>query len=335
MGFHATFAPSSAATWLACPASAVIAASLPNTDSEASIEGTRVHKLIEDFIRAGGHPSAFPHQEEEHVTYAIELVHDYARQLGGPVQVEHRLKLSEDVWGTCDLFQSTAYCTTIGDYKNGAMDVQAAGNKQLLTYAAAAMEQHGPSKFYRLAIFQPNSRTAGDAPDVKQWVATMEQVEQHREAVFDAVKRGLSGEDPIPGRHCRYCNAFGNCKSTQQMLPFIMTAIKMMPHEVPDNMAVKMLRVLRGMDDFRKNLEADLMKRFAAGAQIPEATVGTTSTHRKWQDERLAAAKLVEAFGMAGVDPVSPATAEKMGSAGKELVHQLAFKPPGRATLKY
>ena len=333
MGAHAKFAPSSASRWLLCPYSAVIGASLPNRDSEASLEGTRVHGLIERAILTGTLPDAEP----EDVTYGVELVLSYTEQLAafGDVHAEHKLVLSDDVWGTADVFQANPDVTTILDYKNGGFDVQAVSNKQLLTYAAGALEQHGPSKHYRLVIIQPNSRTAGDVPDVKQALVTLEQVEVHRELVLEAVKRGLGGEDPQSGRHCRYCDAFGNCEATQQMLPFISTAIKLMPHEVPDAMAVKMLRVLRGMGDFKKNLEDDLMKRFAAGAQVPDATVGTTSTHRKWQDERLAATMLMEKFGMVGVDPVSPATAEKMGAAGKNIAAQLAFKPPGRPTLKY
>jgi len=331
MSAHAKFAPSSASRWLMCPASALLAADLPNPDSEASIEGTRVHKLIESAI--DGNPVHA--SEPEDVSYGIELVLDFVRQLGGSVLAEQRVKVSDDVWGTVDILQPHHFITTIGDYKNGAMDVPAEQNKQLLTYAAGALEEHGPSKFYRLAIIQPNSRTSGDQPDVKQWIATLDEVEQHRDLVLDAVKRGLGGEEPIPGRHCRYCPAFGNCSATRELLPFIMTAVTLTPGEVPNDTAVRVLRTLRGLEDFRKSLEKDVMKRFAAGANVPDAYIGTTSAHRKWSDERQAVAKLMEAYGVNGVDPVSPATAEKMGLQGKELVATLAFKPPGNAALKY
>jgi hypothetical protein len=311
----------------------MLGATLPRSDSDASIEGTRVHSLIESAI--GGKPA---HQDEpEEVAYGIDLVLDYVRQLGGPetVLAERRVTISDDVWGTVDILQPHHYVTTIGDYKNGQMDVEADRNKQLLTYAAGALEEFGPSKFYRLVIVQPNSRTAGDKPDVKQSIATLEEVEEHREKVLEAVKRGLGGEPPQPGRHCRYCSSFGVCPATQEMLPFLMTAVTLTPAEVQNTVAVRMLRVLRGLDDFRKNLERDLMKRFAGGQQVADATVGITSTHRKWQDDRLAVTKLMELYGLNGVDPVSPATADKMGAAGKALTAQLAFKPPGSAKLIY
>ena len=333
MSAHAKFAPSSAARWLCCPASALLSAQLPNPDSEASKEGTRVHALIEAAIQGSPKHAAEP----EEVAYGVELVLSFVEKLGGrkTVMAEQQVRISDDVWGTCDILQPHHYVTTVGDYKNGAMDVQADRNKQLLTYAAGALEEHGPSKFYRLVIIQPNSRTAGDMPDVKQSIATLAEVEEHRELVLQAVERGLGGEAPIPGRHCRYCSAFGNCPATQEMLPFLMTAVTFLPTEVPDDTAVRMLRVLRGLEDFRKNLERDVMKRFAAGVQVPDASVGVTSTHRKWQDERLAVAQLMEAYGLSGVDPVSPVTAEKMGAAGKAIASQLAFKPPGSAKLVY
>lgn len=331
MSDHAKFAPSSASRWLECPYSAIASATLPNSDNDASREGTRVHALIESALL--GNPK---HEEEsEEVLFGIDLVLDYVRQLGGSVKAETKVHLSPEVWGTVDCLQNTASITTLLDYKNGAMDVSAYQNKQLLTYAAAALEEFGPSKHYRLVIVQPNSRTSGDQSDVKQWIATLEEVEAHRELVLEAVKRGLGGEGPKPGRHCRYCSAFGVCGATQEMLPFIMTAVTMTPGEVPNEAAVRMLRVLRGLEDFRKNLEKDIMKRFASGAQVPDASVGVTSSHRKWSDERLAVTELMAAFGVNGVDPVSPATAEKMGAQGKELVHQLAYKPSGQAKLVY
>jgi hypothetical protein len=333
MSSHANFAPSSAARWLECPFSAILGATLPNHDSDASREGTRVHALIESAVRG----APMHENEPDDVVYGIDLVLDYVRQLGGhnAVMAERKVTLSPDVWGTCDILQPTARVTTVLDYKNGAMDVQADRNKQLLTYAAAAAEEFGPSKHYRLVIVQPNSRTAGDVSAVKQYIVPLADVEAHRDAVLDAVKRGKGGEGPIPGRHCRYCSAFGNCPVTQSTIPMVMTAVRFLPSEVPSSSAVDVLRVLRGLDDFRKSLEKDLMLRFSRGEQVPNASVGVTSTHRKWQDDRLAVAKLMEAYGLSGVDPVTPAAAEKMGSQGREIANQLAFKPPGNAKLTY
>jgi hypothetical protein len=333
MSAHAKFSPSSASRWIECPHSALLAATLPNPESAESAEGTRVHALLDSAFK--GEP--VHDDESEDVAYSVELVLDFVKKLRGPEYIKHETKvtLSEDVWGTADVVQTSPVIATVLDYKNGAMDVEAYQNKQLLTYAAAVLEQYGPSRHYRLVIVQPWSRTAGYQPEVKQWVATLEQVEEHREKVLEAVRRGLAGEGPQPGRHCRWCAAFGNCGATREMLPFIMTAVSMMPSEVPNETAVRMLRVLRGLEDFRKNLEKDVMKRFAAGAQIPDATIGVTQTHRKWADDRMAVEKLMAAFGLTGVDPVSPATAEKMGALGKEIARTLAYKPPGQPKITY
>ena len=333
MGAHAVWAPSSAARWLNCPASVAISATLPNYDSDESKEGTRVHTLIENAIKGAPIPS----EEGEDTAYAMQLLLDYVRQIGGieAVKTEHRLILNDEVWGTADVFQPTPYVTTLIDYKNGAMDIQADRNMQMMTYACGALEQHGPSKFYRLVIVQPNSRTAGDVPEIKQSLVPLADVEEHRERIMAAVARGKAGEPPIPGRHCRYCPAFGNCPATQEMVAFLMRVITLAPQEVPNHVAVRLLRVLRGLEDFRKGLEKDLMKRFAIGQQVPEASIGTTNTHRKWKDDMLAVNELFAAYGRAGVDPVSPATAEKMGDQGKAIVARLAYKPTGVAALKY
>jgi hypothetical protein len=333
MSDHANFAPSSAARWIECPFSAMISATLPNHDSDASREGTRVHKLIEKAV--AGEP--IPEDENEDVAYGIEMVLDFVNQLGGlkTVQAEQQVHLSKDVWGTVDILQSDPYVSTLLDYKNGQMDVTADRNMQLMTYAAATLEERGPSKFYRLVIVQPNSRTAGDQRDVKQSLVPLAVIEDHREKVLAAVERGMRGEGPKPGRHCRYCSAFGNCEATQQMLPFIMTAVRMLPHEIPNATAVRMLTVLRGLEDMRKALEKDIVTRFASGQQVPGASMGMTSTHRKWGDDRMAVEKLIAAYGLNGVDPVSPAQAEKMGSAGVELAKTLAFKPTGSPKLIY
>lgn len=334
MGAHAKFAPSSAARWLECPASAILSASVSEESGDEAVEGQRVHTIVENAIRLN---APIPAEEPEDVTFAVELVLDYVEKLGGrqTVQAETRVKMSDDVWGTTDILQLHPYVTTIGDYKNGALDVEAYLNKQLLTYSAAVMEEHGPSKFYRLAVFQPNSRTAGYQPEVKQWIATLEEVEAHREKVLEAVQRGLGGEGPRPGSHCRYCKAFGRCSATQEILPFLTHAITMAPSEVHPNAALRLLQVLRGLGDFKKNLEKDLVKRIAVGMTVPGMRVEPSATHRKWVDERLAVQRLVTAYGWSGVDPVSPATAEKMGDQGKDIVRQLAFKPPGGGVLKY
>ena len=332
MSAHAKFAPSSAYRWLSCPFSATAAAGLPNPESEESAEGTRVHALVEAALEG----AATHCGEPDDIQYAVDLVVAYVRQLPDTdYYTEHKVVLSDHVWGTVDFFSPDPYVATLLDYKNGAMDVQVEGNSQLMTYAASVLEQHGPSKFYRLVIVQPNSRTSGEQDDVKQWIATLAQVEEHRERVLDAVRRGLAGEAPQPGRHCRYCPVFGNCPATRELLPFILTVITLHPMEVPTDIAVRVLRTIKGMEDWRKGLEKDLMRRIAAGQTVPEGHVGLNPVHRRWTDETAAKTELMGLFGLAGVDPVSPATADKMGPSGKALVSRLAYKPPGNPALKY
>jgi hypothetical protein len=53
MSEHAIFAPSSAARWMACPASATFSQGLRSPPNPAAIEGSRVHAVIERALRTG------------------------------------------------------------------------------------------------------------------------------------------------------------------------------------------------------------------------------------------------------------------------------------------
>lgn len=338
MTAHAVFAPSSAHRWLECPASAVLAADEPNRRSEAADEGTRVHKLVERAMRGEGMPAA-----DDPGLYAVNLSLDYVRQLGpGSLFAEHRVTYNDDVWGTCDLAHVTPDETivTLVDYKNGAYDVPVKNNKQMLSYGACKRRTYPMAQWYRFVIIQPNSKSAGDVEPVKQDVVSAAEVEAHAERIEDAVHRAKAGEAPRPGAHCRWCPAFGKCPATQSLLGFITEAVKFPADQVPDATMVRLLQVLKGFEDYRKLVDAELTKRMLAGRQVPGATLDTTVTRRAWKDDTLAAQALYQHYGAAGIRPVSPADADKLGAHGKALakvgaVGSLAYKPPGQPKAKY
>lgn len=347
MTAHAKYSPSSMARILECPHSAVLGATVPNRSSDEADEGTRVHGLLEEAIKTGTLPP-----EDDPGFNGVAVTMEFVEKLGGGVtQSEHRVGIVElpMVWGTADLFHdpidalgaNDLYVYTVGDYKNGAYDVEALGNAQMLTYAGAVLSEMRARRanrlpdWWRLVIFQPNSASNGDAEPVKQWLVSTADVEAHVAKVADAVARGEAGEGPKPGPHCRWCSAFGHCAATRDTLPLLLESVRMLPEAVPDEALVSILRVLRGLGDFKKLLDAELLKRLSTGRTVASAKLSMTNTHRAWKDDLLVAKTLYETYGTLGVKAVTPAQAEKLGPVGKDLVARLAKKPPGIPKAEY
>lgn len=347
MSEHAKYSPSSMARILKCPHSAVLGATVPNRDSDASTEGTRVHALLETAIKTGKLPS-----EDDEGFNGVAVTLEFARKLGaGNLMSETKVGIVELplVWGTADLFHDpidaltdgSLYVYTVGDYKNGAYDVEALDNKQMLTYAGAVLSQMRARRanrlpdWWRLVVFQPNSASNGDAEPVKQWLVSTADVDAHVAEVAEAVRRGEGGEGPQPGPHCRWCSAFGHCSATRDTLPLLLESVRMLPNDIPDQALVAILRTLRGLGDFKKLLDAELLTRLAVGRQIAGAKLGTTNSHRAWKDDILAAKSLYEAYGTMGVKAITPAAAERLGPDGKAVVARLSKKPPGTPKADY
>lgn len=347
MSAHAKYSPSSAYRWTRCPHSAVLGATVPNRDSDEADEGTRVHALLEHALKTGQLPP-----ESDDGYHGVAITVDFARKLGaGNLMAEQRVGYVDLplVWGTGDLFhdplpalaEGGLYIYTIGDYKNGAYDVEALGNEQMLTYAGAVLTDMRARRanripdWWRLAIFQPNSASNGDAEPVKQWLASTGDIDRHIARLHDAVRRGEAGEGPQPGPHCRWCSAFGHCAATRDTLPLLLESVRMLPNAIPDQALVAILRVLRGLGDFKKLLDAELLARLTTGRKIDGALLGQTNSHRTWKDDLLAAKTLYAAYGTLGVKAVTPAQAEKLGPVGSDLVKRIAKKPPGTPVPKY
>lgn len=324
---HAIWAPSSAARWLACPASAVLSANMPERSSEAADEGTRVHALIEQAVVNKSLAHVPPDDE-----WVVELVLNFVGKLGdGELFAEQKVHVGAGVWGTVDILHVSPCKTvaTIADYKNGGWDVDAVGNKQLLTYGVGVLNEYPSLEWFRFAIIQPNSKTHGEVEPVKQWMAPVKIVVEHAEAIERAISRGEAGEPPNPGKHCRWCPAFGECEATKGTLRFIERAVEMPPAEIPDDRIVQVARVLRGLGDFQKLVDGELNARLLSGKEIPGAMLEPSRAFRQWKDEFLVRKRLYELYGLDGLEPLSPAKAEKLGSAGKTLATELTIKPKG------
>lgn len=313
MGLHAVFAPSSAATWLECSYSAIGA--VPNAPRKQSTEdaadaGTQLHEDME----AGRIPE----------------IEAFIAQLEGGgefTEREVRVKLSDDCWGTTDIFND-AYIATVLDGKFGKWDVPAYHNKQMLTYGAALLSVTD-AEWWRFVIYQPNGL---DEDPWKQWIAHRSEVEAHRERVLRAV---ADRSAPKPGPHCRWCDAFQSCPAMSTDAGFVMGAISRRPEDLTPDELVRLLRLIRALGDVKDVYEEALTVRLKLGYQAPGATLKPGRSFRSWNDPTQAAQHLYQNFGAKGIKPVSPAQAEKLGPAGKAYASVGAHKPPGELKVSY
>ena len=230
--------------------------------------------------------------------------------------------LSKGCWGQLDLGHVATPIITIFDFKNGAWNVEAKDNKQLLTYAATFLDACPDVEHFRLVVFQPNSWGSDEA--FKQHVHTRAEVQTHRQLVTDAMAyTGL----PLPGPHCRWCPAFSQCPAMSQDANFLVGAIARNPEALLPQEILRMLRLIRSLEDMRKHLESVLTERMKAGAVVDGAVLKPSVKWAAWNDDRQAAEKLWQLHGAKGVKAVTPSAAKKLSAEAEQYAIIASHKP--------
>jgi hypothetical protein len=339
MNGHAVFAPSSAARWLQCPASATLSQGLPERTNPAALEGSRVHAVVERALRTGEEPPPWAAVASKNMpdVEVARYIKDYVKQLGaGVILIEERVFLTKGCWGQLDFGHVSYNTVTVLDYKNGGWDVQAKDNKQMLTYAATFLDTYPDAQWFRLVVFQPNSWMNGVNPDqqdgFKQHIHTRAEVEAHRQLVMNAI--AYQGP-PRPGPHCRWCAAFSRCPAMSQDANFLVGALARDPQVLLPIELVRMLRIIRGVSDMKDLLEKELTSRLSNGAVVDGAELKPMRKWQAWNDERQAAEKLFQLHGARGVKPVTPAAAKKLSAEAELYATAASHKPEAELKASY
>ncbi len=309
---HDIFNASSTATWIECSWSALNAVpDAPKKAStvEASNSGTAKHSDME----AGEIPE-------------VEM---FLRMLEpGILYRELRVRITDNCGGTLDIFNHAPGIVTTLDGKFGKWDVPAMHNKQLLTYDAA-MLPYVDAQWFRHVIYQPNGL---DDDPWKQWVQSRAEVEEHKRKVLIAINdRG----PPKPGPHCRWCNAFQACPAMTADAGFVIGAMVRPIESLTTQELVRLLRLIRALGDAKTAYEEALETHFKLGRTADGAGLKPQRSYRAWNDDEQAASYLTQHFGMKAVKPVTPAQAEKLGTAGKAYATIAAHKPEGKLKAFY
>jgi hypothetical protein len=243
------------------------------------------------------------------------------------IERELRVRLTDNCGGTVDIFND-AHVATILDGKFGKRDVPAKHNLQLMTYAAALLDET-PSEWWRFVIYQPNGL---DEEPWKQWVHHRSEVEAHKARVLRAI---ADRSAPKPGPWCRWCKAFQACPAMSTDAGFVMGAMSRRIEDLTTEEVVRLLRIIRALDDVKPVYEDLLTARLKMGYQAQGTALKPQRAYRSWNDDLQAAEIGYQNYGAKGVRPATPAQLEKMGPAGKAYVAVGAHKPEGQLKAVY
>ena len=352
---HASLSPSSAHRWTKCSAAPEYEARFPSTQSDAADEGTFAHSIAERCLRENTVPASYLGETSEcgrftvdedmasAVLQFVDLVRDYEDFTGTAALIEQQVELTAEVWGTADalLVSSDGKHLYVFDYKHGAgVFVEAKGNVQLLTYAAAAlatMPEPDLVEHVTVAIVQP--RYPSESP-VRYITHTRAEIDIFTEQLLAAAMRTKVAPEFVPGDHCRWCRGKAECAALRNQSlvaakeAFADTPIA--PEELSDERVAELLHVFPQVRDWMSALETHALRRAQSGKSLPGHKLVAKVGLRKWNDE----AEAESVLRQAGVDPfgppklVSPAQAEKAlqkhGVAlkqAKAVVAQFAHKP--------
>lgn len=342
---HATYAPSSAHRWAeenGCSASAEAIAHLgEQEEGEEAAKGTAAHDEIERVLGplAEYGLAELDEQSKEHpAAYGIALVFDYVRKLmrrnDDQVWIEQRVKLTDEIWGRCDVahWSPSTGVLTIVDYKNGYVGVDVEENEQLRIYAAASIYTHQlPAKWIRYVVVQPNDLRP--VPRVKQWHEPAETLFTFASRVA-AIPTGP--KNFVAGTQCTYCPLFGKCPASRDILRDVSALVAglMTPYQVSPAQRALFIACKKPIADAFKNAEKVWAKLQMAGQGTADLKMVTSQTHRAWSNPAAARALVLEKLGPDALDLPTPAQAIERGIP-EDVVNAMAPRPDGSPVLAF
>ncbi len=232
---HAKLSASGAHRWMACPPSAKLEESFPDSGSVYAAEGTLAHSIAELKVRKYAvapistraynsrmkklKENALWQQEMDGHTDAYL---DYIKgiMLSYPTQpfvtVEKRVDFSNVVpggFGTADCLILASSTLHVIDFKYGkGVPVEAESNPQMMLYAYGAARAYAMLYNFdriKMTIFQPRLNNISEAE-----ISAEELMRWAREEVHPLAVMADKGEGEFnPGPHCKFCRAKAECKA--------------------------------------------------------------------------------------------------------------------------
>lgn len=256
-----------------CRGSLSMEAAYPQAPRPSAMEGTLAHTVAAD--RLLRKDVIYGPEVSEEMLEGSDIWFEVFGKYNG-VQVEKRLTIDDNCWGTCDawVYNAEESYLMIGDYKFGHVFVQARDNWQLITYAVAWCVQHKTwPEITELIIVQPRCFTSFEK--VRSWTYTGEQLREF----FDEISLNndliLKGNIPcVTGEECLYCKARHACQTYLKSISSIWQYIgEAVPFNLSEDALSKELTILNEavtlLKGRKSGIEAELMQRIKSGKAAP------------------------------------------------------------------
>lgn len=291
---------SSASRVLNCPASVKLAELVPPAPgSPYAMEGTALHYVMEQWLLHETPLADFVGAEVEGVTITQELIDGKAQPaLDATEEAFTRFDVDEfepeaevhfttipGAFGTCDIFaRGRDDLVVLLDYKFGSgVLVSPVENKQLMFYAAAAMEDPQFKDWWTgdldqpiaLGIIQPAQDHA-----LTTWMTTVREVTVFSVSLSMAVdSASKGGGDPRPGEWCRWCPAAAVCPAKARDAK---KALAMDPARLND--LSEAMHMADDLEAWVKRVRAMTHEQLERGDNVEGFKLVKSRASRKWVD---------------------------------------------------
>jgi len=213
---HSKFSASGAERWMSCSGSVALSEGLPDKTSDAALEGTHAHEVLEQMLLNANAIISAPGEMIDHGLAAAEFM--WAKQKeheGSDLIVENRVYLDfihPEMFGTYDGAVVDYFGTLhVFDYKYGKGHmVTPKNNWQMLFYGMGlAHKFHWNFKTVKLWIIQPRIR-GYDGPLF--WEIPISELRRYVPKFRQAVERVLTRPKSYKeGSWCWFCKAKNIC----------------------------------------------------------------------------------------------------------------------------
>lgn len=307
MSAHAKLSPSAAKRWMTCPGSIALIEHYrekgiiqeAETASDPALLGTALHEVAEARILGDEEPKTWidfkgiehdldPHSVEEWIGPYVQRIRS-DRPLN--VEVEVKLEVSEEVWGTADCVSYENGTLFVDDLKTGHNKVEAFDNPQLLIYALGALDRYTllgyEVKVVEVAIHQDRINHYASA------AYTVEELEAFRadlEAAVEAVKSAKVGEGLVPSNDgCQWCPARAHCPALRAHAESVLEEDF---RDMNRAMLGEAMDRIPAIKAWIKGVEDAVKEQVTSGKKVPGYKMVAGRKSRAWESEEAAIAYL-------------------------------------------
>jgi len=298
-------------------AHALAEACLLNDDQAASYLGYRVSADGNTIANGPGAGGKGWYEVTDNMATAVQVYLDAMRaetQEGDEVEIEARLSVSEELWGTGDFtrYRPSTQELLVADYKHGAgKPVDLIGNPQILIYAVGAAKKLGNRglKTVKLGIIQPRCLTVDP---VRWWSFDVTELLDFW-ADLDVAVSATRCEDAtlVSGEHCRWCPAAAYCPALVQA-----ATTGSVPAAGEDIAAA--LAKIPALKAYIKAIEDEAFAVATRGGTVPGFKLIESEGNRAWADTAEAQRTLL-GLGYTEADIFEPAALKSVAVAERLL----------------